>query len=405
MMDRSSAMHRETAIMSDRKDSTISGRGFRRIHVAWLLPLLLLLLLAIGFAAPYGLPSASAQDPFAKDSEDEKSRVDAFAPLDYSRRSKLDRAEELLRGENYDDALPILASLLDDDAEDYFLNPNGGASLKQHIHTKLAALPAKGFDTWEAFFGATAKRSLAEGLSAGDLTKIEEVVRRYPFTSSASTAAMLLGRRAFDSGNAHSAANYFDQVKKSASAPSYEPALSLALALSWSRAGDNGKAFDTLVDLKKRFDRPITVQGQVVALPTRADEVKSWLTRHFGPQQSTLPRADGWGVFRGDASRNNIGSGAAPLARRRWRAAAYIDPAEEAELLRLHRQNVAQGRAALPSAVPVVASYLDSKGNAADAVIVRSLRHLLAVDLATGRVLWQTETAVRVRNESRSQRR
>lgn len=332
--------------------------------------------------APAGWCQEAAEEP-----------RDAFAPLDYSRRSKLERAEELLRTENFDDALPLLASLLDNGAEDYFLEPYGGVTLKQRVQKAIAALPPKGLETWEAFYGAAAGHLLADGLKFGSLDEIDEVVRRYPFTRAAATAGMLLGRQALDRGEPLAATMHFEHVKRSPYAVQHEPGLSVALALAWARAGDAAKSADALFDLRERFSGNITVLGKNVQLPNHRDDAPHWLEVQFGPQQQLAPVADGWTMFRGNAARNHLGSGAPPLARRRWRAAAYVDPAEEAELVRLDRENVAQGRAALPTAVPVAAGYVDAHGRPADVVLVRSLRHLLAVDFATGRVLWQAETA------------
>lgn len=340
-----------------------------------------------------GLLAISCVGPFAWSQESADEPRDAFAPLDYSRRSKLERAEELLRTANYDDALPSLASLLDNNAEDYFLAPHGGNTLKQRILKTISELPPKGLETWEAFYGAGARHLLGEALASGSPEKIEEVVRRFPFTQAAATAGTLLGRRALDRGEPLAAASFLEQVLKSPHAARQEPGLSLALALAWARAGEPSKSADALLGLRDRFSGNITVLGKNVPLPSQRDDVPHWLEAHFGPQRQLAPVADGWAMFRGNPARNDLGSGAAPLPRRRWRAAAYLDPAEEAELNRLDRENIAQGRAAIPTAVPIAASYVDAQGRAADVVLVRSLRHLLAVDFATGRVLWQAETA------------
>ncbi|MEX2186707.1 MAG: hypothetical protein WD875_07935, partial [Pirellulales bacterium] len=353
---------------------------------------LLLAITASGVVPTISVLNTSAPTASAQTADSDDDRVDAFAPLDYSRRSKLERAERFLRDENFDDALPLLAALLDNDAEDYFLDTLGGLSLKRHIHELLAALSEKGHDAWEAFYGAAARHTLVEGLASGSVENIEEVVRRYPYTSSAATAGMLLGRRAFDAGRPLAAAIYFDDVRRCRSAAKHEPALSIALSLAWARAGDEAKSADALFDLRRRFNGGVTIRGSDVALPSHRDDVAHWLAEHFGPQRGLAPLAEDWAIFRGNPARNQLGSGAEPLPRRRWRAAAYIDPAEEAELMRLDRQYVAQGKAVVPAAVPVATSYIDATGRAADVVLVRTLRHLLAVDLATGRVVWETET-------------
>jgi outer membrane protein assembly factor BamB len=374
-MDRCSAMQKVSM-------QSLASSFFRRLswRVAGLACLSAMIFAVTG-------PSALAQQ------DENGERLDAFAPLDYSRRSKLERAEELLRAENYDDSLPLFASLLVNDAEDYFLDPDGGESLKQRIHKSLSALPNRGLETWEEFYGAAAKRLLDEGLKAGDMAQIAEVVRRYPYTGTADAALMLLGRRAFDQGEPLAAAHYYEQVKRSPGASRHEPALSLNLALAWLRSGNSAQAADAIFDLRQPSGGNVAVLGKTVALPSQRDDVPHWLATHLGAQQHLVPQPDGWATFRGSRSRNLLGSGSSPLSRRRWRAAAYVDPAEEAEFLRLDRENVSQGRASIPTAAPVATSYVDAEGRAADVVLVRLLRHLAAVDFATGRVLWQVETA------------
>src|SRR5262245_18540208 len=75
----------------------------------------------------------------AADPDDEASDdVDIFLPLDYSRQSKLDRAERMVREEKYDDAVRLLGELISESAdakpdggepEDYFLRSAGGSTL------------------------------------------------------------------------------------------------------------------------------------------------------------------------------------------------------------------------------------------------------------------------------------
>ena len=50
------------------------------------------------------------------DDETDVASTDVFLPLDYSRQSKLDRAERLVREESFDDAVRLLGELISESA-------------------------------------------------------------------------------------------------------------------------------------------------------------------------------------------------------------------------------------------------------------------------------------------------
>ena len=149
---------------------------------------------------------------------------DVFLPLDYSRQSKLDRAERLVREESFDDAVRLLGELISESGRVRIKGASrkiiscalsGGSSLKQEVlSADCGRCRRPGRSRYELHYGAAARKLLEQGLTERDIEPLEEASRRYSHTQAGEIATLLLARHYFDSGWPLAAARIYDRVDR-----------------------------------------------------------------------------------------------------------------------------------------------------------------------------------------------
>jgi outer membrane protein assembly factor BamB/tetratricopeptide (TPR) repeat protein len=337
----------------------------------------------------------------ATDPDDDVSDVaDIFLPLDYSRQSKLDQADRLIRDEGYDDAVRILGELISEPAdaksslgepEDYFLRSGGGSTLKQEVQARIGALPPAGRAAYELHFGAAARKLLEHGLVERDMDAIEEASRRYLHTQAGQIATLLLARHYYDIGWPLAAARIYERVAQMPDAARYEPSLSVSSALSWRRAGRIDEARRVLSRLRQQRPQSdsLVLGDRELPLWREGDDPANWLASALG-SQPTAPAVvpQEWAMFRGDGARNAPSQGSQPLMRPRWQAVSFLDASERKILERSWTRSLAKKQVLLPVLHPLAVRTTNERNEAVDAVVCRTPRHLLALDFRTGKVLW-----------------
>ena len=352
--------------------------------------------------APPPRPQVAGRAPDADD-ENDSATADVFLPLDYSRQSKLDRAERLVRDGEFDDAVRLLGELLSESSgadathgepEDYFLRSSGGASLKREVLARIAALPPAGREAYELHYGAAARKLLERGLTERDIERIEEAARRYLHTEAGQIATLLVARHYFDLGWPMAAARTYQRVGEltgAAGAARYEPSLSVLWAVSWLRANRPEEARRVLTRFRQQNPQATSVAVGTGETPIwrEGDDPVTWLEKVIGPQQSAVALVpDDWTLFRGDGARNAPSRGSQPLMRPRWQAVNFLDASERKALERSLARSLAKKQVLLPVLHPLAVRAANERNEAKDVVLCRTPRHLLAVDFATGKVLW-----------------
>ena len=194
---------------------------------------------------------------------------------------------------------------------------------------------------------------------------------------------MLIGRYYLDQGRPLAAAMRFERLAGSPrAARQYEPELSVLLATCWLMAEMPDRARETLVKLKTSDPQAtLRIGDKQVSLFQDESNAISWLEQLIGP----LPTPDGeeateWVLFRGNAARNAESLGGFPLLTARWRVRAANHPSDE-EMIRQQRDMFRdQGVPAIPTLQPLAVSNV---------VIVRTPRRLVAVDMDSGKRIWE----------------
>ena len=106
----------------------------------------------------------------------------------------------------------------------------------------------------------------------------------------------------------------------------------------------------------------------------------TWLTQLIGPMTlASGEEAAEWVIFRGNAARNAESVGGFPLLTARWRVRAANHPGDEEMIRQQWEAYENQGVAAIPGLQPLAV---------ANVVLMREPQRLVAVDLETGKRIW-----------------
>ena len=214
--------------------------------------------------------------PVATDADDQAARPsrlsrNIFAPPDRATARLLSRAGLLIERQRYAEAVRCLGAILES-PQDYFFHPDRGdagpRSLKAEAQRLLGQMSRQGSQLYELQYGTRARQLLDEAAAAGDAAGLAEVSRRFFHTRAGHEATLLLGLYQMDHGRPLAGALALERLQEaSPDADQFEPALSVALAICWIRAGNAEKAARTLARLEQRHPQAtMLVAGREVPL-------------------------------------------------------------------------------------------------------------------------------------------
>jgi len=291
-------------------------------------------------------------------------------------------ARQLCQRGQYTEATRLLDGILAAEA-DYAFQPDIAVPLlrclKPEAERMISELPPEGRDAYRLQFEVVSQRALAEAIKAGNVKGIAAVAERFFHTQAGAEATYLLAAHYRDRGHPLHAALFLERLRnRSHSADRFEPALSLALATCLSRAGMPQAADEVLRKLRTRQPRvKVRVAGEDRELFAAADPSLRWLESLVGPWQAAA--ADGWLMYRGGPTRNTSAEAANPLLRGAPLITLCTDADIRGTVEKLRQQQHAQYRVALPKGHPLVVG---------ETIVLRTATHLAALDLASGRLLW-----------------
>lgn len=343
---------------------------------------------------PQPAPQPAPNAPPDEEAEARQLTERVFLPPDRSIRQLLDRAEQLLTQQRYSEAVQALNSVLNA-PEDYFYRPqstppkSGGQtyrSLKSEARRLIGQLPDGGLRSYDLQFGATARRKLDQAVADGDMEAVAEVSRRFCHTEAAHEALILLGRYHLGQGRPLAAALCIDQVQRTPAAAVHEPGLSLLLAVCWARAGQPKKSATVLTQIRKTWPDARTPTpdhlDDGVLLSSRP--IDRWVAEWSGDLRAVRqPEEKEWTLFLGNATRTAIAAGGRPLLLRPcWRQRVAIEAGVEQAIATRARQMFDQSVPAVPALYPLAVG---------DVVLMRAAGRLAAVNIESGKVVWQTD--------------
>jgi outer membrane protein assembly factor BamB len=306
-------------------------------------------------------------------------------PTDPAGERKLEAARDYVQQQAWSEATSVLQSLLD--GPDAFVAVKGaGADGKEAapwttLHAEadrlLGRLPAPGRRFYDLTQGGRAQGLLARANDRNDPHLLAEVSRRYLHTAAGRAATRQLGGRHLDRGRPAEAALCFERLLGLPDADKLPPAVLFTAALAFQRVGDQAGAGRAWKQLSARAPAGLPIGARVVSLA----ELRAWLGQDRPPAGEPSAAAE-WPLFRGDAARAAPCAGGDLVPEVKWRHTTAHETATRTWVAEAVRQQGARGEPVLPAFFPVAAG---------GTVVYRSYRGLHAVDVRTGRLLWESE--------------
>jgi outer membrane protein assembly factor BamB len=328
-------------------------------------------------------------------------------PSDSGLPRKIEAVRDFVARRQWDQAARLIDDLLDR-PEDVFLpvtrrGPDGNeitgaVSLRAETERLLTSLPRPGLDAYQALVGKRAAEALAA--AAGQPSALAAVVRRYPHTRAGRDAAALLGAQHLDRGRFDLAAAYLERAVRSDDKP--DPLTLFQAALALRRAGDREhaeqlwKRLAAAVDeitvgghavplgaLEKEFNRPVAAAREVPAEALLPDADWRLEPRSPAPAPLIVPLAGALAVAPAGAPLGPLMHTvvAAKLAEPNALVVPRSPTPGGVWLAEAVRRMEAASQPVLPAATPLVVG---------DKIVSRTLRGIRAVDLASGRGVWES---------------
>jgi outer membrane protein assembly factor BamB len=296
-------------------------------------------------------------------------------PTDVALARRLDAAYDYVKEQRWAEASHALQSLLDI-CEDVLVGVRrAGADGKESDHwigirteagRLLAHLPPRGRESYEAAHGPPAKSLLAEANRTGDVNLLGEVARRYFHTPAGAEATRLLGCYHLDRGRYHLAATCFGRLLDRAGGDRLPPSTLLAAVVAFRQAGDEARANQLWDRLALKAPSGVRRGGQLVSL----SELEQGLLR-FQAVSSVS-----------SASHEHEFS-PAPLLETRWTKPTASEDITREWLLAAVQREEDRSQLVLPSPLPIMVG---------EKIVYRSCRGIHAVDPATGKLAWESES-------------
>ena len=246
-------------------------------------------------------------------------------------------------------------------------------SLKTYIQNILARAPEEVREASELIVGAEAQTALDAAVNAGSLEQLLVVSQKYYHTKAGYKAAFLSGIILLNDGNATAAMTTFDNLAKAPNASrTFEPAFSVMWLNSIILSGNEPFRREQVVQLRQRLSRvDWSIEGKEIT--------------GFDSLEALEKNLLAFSVKR--AANNCPYPSAEPYALPRWSVPMYSNPVSKA-LLKAFNDRTSQN--------PVYSNFYNAnlcvfepavKGNT---VFVRTLFGLSAVDIQTGKLLWNS---------------
>lgn len=272
-----------------------------------------------------GAVTDTVADQLGQDGDGEEfvdEHFDGGITLDENRelKRKLDLAREQLAQGKVADTVQFLGQLqADADTKDFFLAPEDRGRIRKSfraaVRELIGSLPPNGRESYELLFGGEARKLLEQAVTNRDWNAMNNVVRRYYHTQAGHQALYLLGSHYLDLDRPREALVCLERLKELDANAEYQPRLVVLIAAARFRAGDVTQA---IADVQQLKDASPGALQQLSAGPppadlTNAEDVAKWLAAAVGSTHGTGTLSGDWLTLRGDASRNAISAGSAPL--------------------------------------------------------------------------------------------
>jgi len=305
----------------------------------------------------------------------------------------LEQARALLAAKRYSEAVERLQEVLES-SEDYFVVAEGASSLRSFKAEALRLLRGSPNEVREAYrlrYATRAKRLLEEAVQGRHLEQLIRLAAIYPLTEAGQMAAILAAYWLLQEGELEEAAALLEALRQESELPEHlQSPIEVLLAGCYLGLQRPAEASAIIACLQERM---LKSSGRVGGPPANRNlaeipmeqDLLQWISQTFGGWRKSRPGSGaisrGIPYFGGEPGRNSPSFAGAPLLTAAWRARTAEYPEFDDLIRQLERMDKASGRPVVPAGVPLV---VDQK------VIVRTLRGVAALDLASGKRLWES---------------
>ncbi|MFO0918013.1 MAG: PQQ-binding-like beta-propeller repeat protein [Planctomycetaceae bacterium] len=304
----------------------------------------------------------------------DRDAVDARAPHDAKIEHQLRTAETLIRNGDWKQAAPLLQKLLELPEDSLHRLPDRRwQSVRVTANRLLGTAPREVLDEYQQQHGGLSRQLLTLAFKEGDLQEIVHVALRYFHTAAGQEAADWLASVHQDHGEFHLAALWLEQLL-AIDAP-------LTKTVSWRLRALSVAQRAGRTELVRRLTAgPVEETGFVLAAGRKV-AFSEWMKSLGSPEMPMAETPEDWRMLGGTSSRQGIQSGSAPFLRPIWNMPYSANHQLCQQIEELTQDLADQSRPAVLVCQPLAVS---------GKLIYRDLRGVRAVDLHTGKGLWES---------------
>ncbi len=301
--------------------------------------------------------------------------IDSRAPHDLKAEQMMRAAESAIRKSEWKIAQELLQRLLDLPEDSLYRQRDGRwQSVRRSANQLLGSAPKQFLEDYRTQYSGLAQQLLAEARRSGRTADYVAVATRFLHTPAGYEAANYLGSLHFDRGEFGLAAAWFDEISRSSASLSTDGAWRIKAALANRQAGDLSASQKLLEGLSDPAGKKVNlglggveagtwVGGTTAALPTRSLVLNDWLQLY------------------GSVARLGTSLGSEPLLAPLWNVPLTSSHTVRRRLNWILQDLLDQDKTPVLAAVPLVVG---------GRVIYRDLRGVRAVDIETGKTIWES---------------
>ena len=319
-------------------------------------------------------------------------------PLDRKLKAKLEAADDYVKDENWADAIKILQSLNDAKQDCFAAVPRDGTfvwvSIKTEANRRIGKLPEEGKKFYRDQYDVDAKADLLKGMEQHKWELVARVATIYLHTTPGGVAAEALASHYLDMGDFHASALYFDKLIERNSLENLNEISLVKAAIAFHSLQVPGKENDEstrtfngiMQKIKDKYPNGVTIGGQKVALADFQQALGQF--KSVGGQivkdETQYPG--------GSPSRNSPGRGTEPfLDKQAWHVET-VRVADVRSTIEGAIENMLRAKqAVMPAMFPITTKVVKTDGSTVPTVIFRSFLGIHAVDMRSGKLLWEAE--------------
>jgi outer membrane protein assembly factor BamB len=368
--------------MAERSTCDMSRMRWTRLVLSWLVSVSLVLVTSRLEAQPPG----PVENPAAPLTPQQRAALNHVLYRSPQMTAFITRAKGAIESGDLRNGLRMLQQILGDPrgaadraaggiapSDSFAWSETGLKSQRREVLDIFESLTDEQLETYERTYGTLATEALQQAEASGDLTQLQEVVRRCWPTAAGAQAIDRLATRLLDRDQAETAARLWNGLANSrvhrfrVSESIFEKA-----AVAYLLAGKSEAAEAMLRQQEARYGvRPLSVADLERELTSRVPQIGGW------PEEWTTPF--------GSSGHNTVSAGTTPWLEPQWSQPLNSSPSFEMLADWEKRQVANEVESVAGATTPIVANGL---------IVVRDFDGVRACDPATGRIVWRYDATL-----------